>query len=53
MIRRLATAELGAAGVARALYRSPAAVDADIHRRVEEIVTAVREKGDAALLAFT
>jgi histidinol dehydrogenase len=53
VIRRMETAELGAAGVARALDRSPAAVDPEIHRRVEEIVAAVRDKGDAALLEFT
>ncbi|HEX9409390.1 MAG TPA: histidinol dehydrogenase [Methylomirabilota bacterium] len=53
MIRRLDTATLGAAGVARMLDRSPAAVDAEIHRRVEEIVATVRDKGDAALLDFT
>ncbi len=53
MIRRLDTATLGAPGVARMLDRSPAAVDAEIHRRVEEIVTTVRDKGDAALLDFT
>jgi histidinol dehydrogenase len=35
------------------LDRPPAAVDADIHRRVEEIVSGVRDKGDAALLEFT
>src|SRR5712664_809307 len=53
MIRRLDTARLGAAGVAKALARPPAGVDAEIHRRVEEILSAVREKGDAALLDFT
>ena len=53
MIRRMETARLGAAGVAKALERSPAAVDPDIHRRVGEIVAAVRDKGDAALLEFT
>ncbi len=53
MIRRLDTATLGAAGVARMLDRSPAAVDAEIHRRVDEIVATVRDKGDAALLDFT
>ena len=53
MIRRLDTATLGAPGVARMLDRPPAAVDADIHRRVEEIVAGVRDKGDAALLEFT
>jgi histidinol dehydrogenase len=52
-MRRLDTAALGAPGVARMLDRPPAAVDADIHRRVEEIVAAVRDKGDAALLEFT
>src|SRR5882762_9684606 len=53
VIRRLDTAQLGAAGVAKALDRAPAAVDAEVHRRVEEILAAVREKGDAALLDFT
>src|SRR5713101_8193036 len=53
MIRRLDTARLGAAGVAKALARPPAGVDAEVHRRVEEILAAVREKGDAALLDFT
>ena len=53
VIRRLDTAQLGAAGVAKALARPPAAVDAEVHRRVEEILAAVREKGDAALLDFT
>jgi histidinol dehydrogenase len=53
VIRRLDTATLGASGVARLLDRPPATVDAEIHRRVEEIVAAVRDKGDAALLEFT
>jgi len=53
VIRRLDTATLAAPGVARMLDRPPAAVDADIHRRVEEIVSGVRDKGDAALLEFT
>jgi histidinol dehydrogenase len=53
VIRRLDTARLGAAGVAKALGRPPSAVDAEVHRRVEEILAAVREKGDAALLDFT
>ena len=52
-MRRLDTATLGPPGVARMLDRPPAAVDADIHRRVEEIVATVRDKGDAALLEFT
>ncbi|MGH7421334.1 MAG: histidinol dehydrogenase, partial [Candidatus Rokuibacteriota bacterium] len=41
------------AGVIRALERPPGAVDGEIRRRVAEIVGAVREKGDAALLEFT
>jgi histidinol dehydrogenase len=53
VIRRLDTAALGAPEVARMLDRPPAAVEADIHRRVEEIVATVRDKGDAALLEFT
>jgi histidinol dehydrogenase len=53
MIRRLDTATVGAAGVARGLDRPPASVDPEIHRRVDEIVSAVRDKGDAALLDFT
>jgi len=53
MIRRLETAGLGIAGVIRALERPPGSVDPEISRRVAEIVTAVREKGDAALLDFT
>jgi histidinol dehydrogenase len=53
VIRRLDTATLGAPGVARMLDRSPATIDAEIHRRVEEIVATVRDKGDAALLDFT
>jgi histidinol dehydrogenase len=53
VIRRMDTAVLGAAGVAKALDRPPSAVDPEIHRRVEEIVDAVRDKGDAALLELT
>ena len=53
MIRRLETAGLGIAGVIRALERPPGSVDPEIARRVAEIVAAVREKGDAALLDFT
>jgi histidinol dehydrogenase len=53
VIRRMETSALGVAGVAKALDRSAAAVDPEIHRRVDEIVAAVREKGDAALLEFT
>src|SRR5258705_7787718 len=53
MIRRLETSDRGIAGVIRALERPPGSVDHDISRRVAEIVAAVREKGDAALLDFT
>jgi histidinol dehydrogenase len=53
MIRRFETSVRGIAGVIRALERPPGSVDPDISRRVAEIVAAVREKGDAALLDFT
>ncbi len=53
MIRKLETSVLGVAGIIGALERPPGAVDPEIARRVSEIVTAVREKGDAALLDFT
>ena len=52
-MRRMESATVGATGVAKALDRPPAAVDPEILRRVEEIVGAVRDKGDAALLEFT
>ena len=50
MIRRLDARSLGVAGVIRALERSPSTVDPGIRRRVAEILAAVRDKGDAALL---
>ena len=53
MIRRLETSVSGIAGVIRALERPPGSVDPDISRRVAEIVAAVRDKGDTALLDFT
>jgi histidinol dehydrogenase len=53
MIRRLETSVDGIAGVIRALERPPGSVDPEIARRVAEIVAAVREKGDPALLDFT
>ena len=37
----------------RALERSPADVDPDIHGQVEAILSAVRARGDSALLEFT
>src|SRR5262249_52270416 len=53
VIRRLATRELGVEGVVRRLDRSPASVDPALHRQVAEILAAVRERGDAALLELT
>jgi histidinol dehydrogenase len=53
MIRRLETGSLGVAGIIRALERPPGSVDPEIARRVGEIIAAVREQGDAALLDFT
>jgi histidinol dehydrogenase len=53
MIRRLETSAGGIGGVIRALERPPGSVDPEISRRVAEIVAAVRDKGDAALLDFT
>jgi histidinol dehydrogenase len=52
-MRRLSTRELGVAGVVRALDRSPASVDPAIHQSVADIVSAVRERGDAAVLELT
>lgn len=51
--RRLETRALGVEGVVRALDRSPGSVAPEIHRSVEEILAAVRGRGDAALLEFT
>ena len=53
MIRRLLTGRLGVEGVVQALDRSPGSVDPEIARRVAEILAAVRDKGDAALIEFT
>ena len=53
MIRRLDARALGVPGVLRALDRSPGAVDPAIRGRVQDIVGAVRDKGDVALLEFT
>jgi len=52
-LRRLDTAALGVDGVARALDRTPESVDPAIHRRVEDILAAVRARGDAALVELT
>ncbi|OGK82995.1 MAG: histidinol dehydrogenase [Candidatus Rokubacteria bacterium GWC2_70_16] len=53
MIRRLDAGALGVDGVVRALDRAAASVDAETRERVAQIVAAVREKGDAALLELT
>ena len=53
MIRRLDTRVLGTAAVLRTLDRSPASVDVETRQRVSEILAAVRDRGDAALLEFT
>ena len=52
-LRRLDTAALGVDGVARALDRAPESLDGAIHRRVEDILAAVRARGDAALVELT
>ena len=51
--RRLDTRTLGVPGVVGALQRSPGDVDPEIHGRVEAILSAVRARGDSALLEFT
>ena len=53
MIRRLDARVLGVAQVLRALDRSPGAVDPELKRRVADILAAVRDKGDAALVELT
>ncbi len=52
-MRRLDTRSIGVEGAIRALERPPGAVDPQIRRRVTEIVTAVRDKGDAGLIECT
>jgi histidinol dehydrogenase len=52
-IRRLDARSLGVYGVAGALDRAPERVDPEIHRSVGEILAAVRERGDAALVELT
>jgi histidinol dehydrogenase len=53
VIRRLDTRALGVDGVVRALDRPPSAVDPAIQHRVADILAAVRDKGDRALLELT
>jgi histidinol dehydrogenase len=52
-MRRFRTDRLGVDGVVRGLDRAPASIEPDVSRRVTEILAAVREKGDAALLELT
>lgn len=51
--RRLEVRTLGMAQVLKALERSPAGADGEIHGQVDDILLAVRQRGDAALLEFT
>ena len=51
--RRLEVRALGIPGVLSALDRSLGGVDPEIHGQVEGILSAVRARGDAALLEFT
>jgi histidinol dehydrogenase len=53
LIRTLDARALGLPAVVRALARPPAAVDPAIQAAVEEILGAVRARGDAALLELT
>jgi histidinol dehydrogenase len=53
MIRRLDATALGLDAVVRALERPPATVPSGIHRAVDEILDAVRQRGDPALLELT
>jgi histidinol dehydrogenase len=53
MIRTLDARHLGLAAVVRELARPPEAIDPEIPRVVDEILRAVRERGDAALLELT
>ncbi len=52
-LRTLDTRALGVDAVVRALERSPEAVPPEIRRAVDEILTAVRARGDEALLEYT
>jgi histidinol dehydrogenase len=53
VIRRLDTRALGVDGVVRALDRSPSSIDPVIQHRVGEILAAVRDRGDRALIELT
>jgi histidinol dehydrogenase len=53
VIRRLDARTAGVDAVVRDLARPPAAVDPGIQQQVTEILAAVRDKGDAALVELT
>ena len=53
MIRTLDARRLGLDAVLAALARSPEAVSPEIHAAVDDIVRAVRARGDAAVLEYT
>jgi histidinol dehydrogenase len=52
-MRRLDARELGVEAVVRAVDRPASAVPADVARAVDEILAAVRSRGDQALLDYT
>jgi histidinol dehydrogenase len=52
-VRRLDARELGVEAVVRAVDRPASAVPADVARAVDEILAAVRSRGDQALLDYT
>ncbi len=52
MIRRLDARTAGVEAVVRTLERDSEAVAPEVSRQVEEILAAVRERGDAALLEY-
>jgi histidinol dehydrogenase len=52
MIRRLDARRAGVEAVARELGRAPDTVEPEVVRQVDEILAAVRERGDPALLEY-
>jgi histidinol dehydrogenase len=53
VIRHLDACAVGVAAVVRQLQRDPETVPPDVDRAVDEILAAVRDRGDAALLEYT
>ncbi len=53
MIRRLDARSAGVEAVVRQLQRDPETVAPAVHRVVDEILAAVRDRGDAALIEYT